>query len=103
MPMPAKQRKSADTLGVPGLKVHELKPGEKMARIEITLDGADVSCLVPGCPFWLHVPIASRTVMEHELKDYYRDHRKHRHVEYQGRTLFEYVLSPDWPKNGSGV
>jgi hypothetical protein len=100
--MPGTQRKSADTLGTPGLKVYELKPGEKMARITLSVGGAQVKCLVPGCEFWLHVPIASRTVMEHELKDYYRDHRRHRHIEYHGRTLYEFVLSEDWPRHGTG-
>jgi hypothetical protein len=100
--MPAKQRGSIIVPTAPGLKVHELKPGEKMARITISPQWSKVECLVPGCEFWLHVQIASRTVMEHELKDYYRDHRKHRHIEYHGRTCYDFVLSEDWPKNVEG-
>jgi hypothetical protein len=39
--------------------------------------------------------------MEHELKDYYRDHRAHRHPEYMGRTLFEFSLAEGWPRLGA--
>jgi hypothetical protein len=79
---------------------YELKPGEKMARITVKQTGARVDCLVDKCSFWVFVPAASRYVMEHELKDHYRDHRKHRHAEYAGRTLFEYVLGEDILRNG---
>lgn len=81
--------------------MHELKPGEKMGRITIELSGATLRCLVPGCGFEIHIPPASRTVMEHELKDYFRDHRSHRHHDYVGRTLFDFELAESWPRNGA--
>jgi hypothetical protein len=83
-----------------GAKLYELKPGEKMGRITVSPLGTEVRCLVPGCGFWISVPIAPRSVMEREVKDYYSDHRRHRHAEYVGRTLYEFVLSPDWPRQG---
>jgi hypothetical protein len=103
MPAPARPAGTASnaTLAAAGIKVHELKPGEKMGRITVDVTGANIKCLVPGCGFYLSVPIASRSVMEHELKDYYRDHRRHRHTEYAGRTLFDFVLGPDWPTEGT--
>jgi hypothetical protein len=79
-------------------KIHELQPGEKMARITVKVSGARLDCLVPGCPFWIIVPQAQRTIMEAELKDHYKDHRKHHHMEYQGRTIFEFALDKDYPR-----
>lgn len=99
--MPARGEQQQTMPTPAGAKPYELKTGEKMARITVGLLGTEVRCLVPGCGFWISVPIAARSVMEHEVKDYYRDHRRHRHAEYVGRTLFDFVLSKDWPTEGA--
>jgi hypothetical protein len=81
-----------------GPLIHELKPNEKMGRITSEATGASLKCLVPGCGFELNVPYAPRRIMEHELKDYFRDHRLHRHPEYRGKTLYEFILSESVPR-----
>ena len=72
-----------------------------MGRITLDVTGATLDCLVPGCTFTIKVSPASRAVMEHELKEYFRDHRTHRHAEYYGRSLFEFILGEGWPRHGA--
>jgi len=89
----------AKQLGEAVKDVHYIKPGEKLARITIKASGARLDCLIDHCSFWVGVPQASRAVMEHELKQFFRDHRSHRHFEYEGRSVFEFVLDQEWPRH----
>jgi hypothetical protein len=100
MTSPSKQRNQ--TFAADGIRAHEIQPGEKLATIRITTQGAALRCLIPGCSFVIEIAAASRGVLESECKAYYSDHRKHRHPEYVGRSYFDFVLGPDWPRGCDG-
>lgn len=74
----------------------EKKPGEKWASIVVYTMGAELRCMIPHCDFHVNVSRATVPVMVRELRDYYADHRKHRHAEYCGRTEYEETLGEDW-------
>lgn len=82
--------------------MHEIAPGEKMARLTISPERAVVRCLVLRCEFIAVSTGASRRVMEREVKGDYRAHRRLKHREYLGPTQFEYALGEGWVEYGTG-
>lgn len=75
---------------------HEIKKGEQHCRMKLEKSGGYMWCLMPGCAFHIHVAAAPVPVMMAELRDFYTQHRKHRHPELYGRTGYDYQLGDEW-------
>lgn len=75
---------------------HIIEKGEILCRIILEPSSGHLRCLVPGCDFHIHVAAAPVPVMCAELRDFYSDHRKHRHPEYKGRTGYDYQMGDRW-------
>jgi hypothetical protein len=94
MTSPSKQREPREHPALSG--VRELGKDEKIARILLDRDKGHLWCLAPDCSFYITVPSAPVHVMRAELKDFFRDHRKHRHPHFLGPTRYDEQLGESW-------